>query len=125
MHESCTGNCSRAHVRDVVCRIGDKWAVYVVCTLKSGPLRFNELKRHVAGISQRMLALTLRELERDGLITRSVCRHVPVKVSYALTALGQTLVAPVCSLITWAENHLASIAESRRRFDRDDDASSE
>lgn len=108
-------------VRDVLSRISDKWALYVVCKLKEGPLRFNELKRNITGISQRMLALTLRNLEEDGLVSRTVYQTVPLRVIYALTPLGQTLTKPVGAMLSWAETHLDNIADSRRIFEGQDD----
>lgn len=104
-------------VRDVLCRISDKWTLYVVCNLKDGPRRFNELRRSIAGISQRMLALTLRSLEQDGLVSRTVYQTVPLRVTYELTALGKTLVEPVGAMLSWAETHLDNIADSRRVFE--------
>ena len=89
-------------VSDVLARIGDKWSVLVVSRLGNGPLRFNELRRAIGGISQRMLTLTLRGLERDGLITRTVYPTIPPRVDYALTALGRDLLNPVSALGTWA-----------------------
>lgn len=108
-------------VRDVLCRISDKWTLYVVCMLKDGPLRFNELKRCIAGISQRMLTLTLRNLERDGLVSRTVYQSVPLRVTYKLTPLGQTLAEPVGAMLSWVEMHLDNIADSRRVFEEQDD----
>lgn len=106
-----------AVVRQVLDRVGDKWSLYVVAQLREGPLRFNGLKRSVPGISQRMLTLTLRGLERDGLVTRTVYPTNPPQVDYALTELGRTLLAPVAALISWAEEHQPQIQMSRQRFD--------
>jgi DNA-binding HxlR family transcriptional regulator len=89
-----------------------------VATLGGGPLRFSELRRKIEGISQRMLTLTLRGLERDGLVTRTVYPTVPPSVEYALTALGKTLIDPVMTLVTWAEKNKRRIQDSRDRFDR-------
>lgn len=108
-------------VRDLLGRISDKWTLYVVCNLKNGPLRFNELKRRIAGISQRMLALTLRNLEQDGLVSRTVYQAVPLRVTYELTPLGETLAKPVGAMLSWAETHLDNIADSRRVFEGRDD----
>jgi DNA-binding HxlR family transcriptional regulator len=113
MHLS--GDC-RA-VSDVLSRIGDKWTVLVVNLMGKGPKRFNEMKREVGGISQRMLTLTLRGLERDGLVTRSVYPTVPPRVEYALTDLGRSLLAPVRELGTWALSNHTRIEEARARFD--------
>ena len=87
-----SGNC-RA-VADVLARIGDKWTVYIVSLLSNGPMRFNEIRRAVSAISQRMLSLTLRGLERDGLVTRTVFPTIPPRVDYELTEVGRTLIAP-------------------------------
>ncbi len=85
-------------VNTILSRIGDKWSVLIVMELSGGPRRFNEIKRDVAGISQRMLTLTLRGLERDGLVARKVYDTVPPKVEYSLTALGRSLQGPVMAL---------------------------
>ncbi|HEX7636336.1 MAG TPA: helix-turn-helix domain-containing protein [Noviherbaspirillum sp.] len=107
-------------VLDVLCRISDKWTLYVIGNLKDGPLRFNELRRSIAGISQRMLALTLRNLEQDGLVSRTVYETVPLRVIYSLTPLGQTLADPAGAMLSWAETHLDNIADSRRVFEGQD-----
>lgn len=104
-------------VRDVLSRVGDKWSVLLVVTLGSGPLRFSALRRMVEGISQRMLTLTLRGLERDGLVSREVHPSVPPRVEYALTDLGATLLVPVSELAQWAVLHSATILDARARFD--------
>ena len=104
--------------REILARVGDKWSVYVVAMLADGPRRFSALKRSVDGISQRMLTLTLRGLERDGLVTRTVHPTVPPSVEYALTALGRTLIAPVMALVAWAEKNQGRIQQARARFDR-------
>src|SRR5436190_11372772 len=110
-----SGNC-RA-VADVLARIGDKWTVYIVALLSNGPMRFNEIRRAVSAISQRMLSLTLRGLERDGLVTRTVFPTIPPRVDYALTKLGHSLLKPVSSLGLWARQNRAAIHDARRRFD--------
>jgi DNA-binding HxlR family transcriptional regulator len=104
-------------VSDVLARIGDKWSVLVVSKLGAGPLRFNELRRSIGGISQRMLTLTLRGLERDGLITRTVFPTIPPRVDYALTALGRDLLTPVSALGAWAIRNQPKIAQAREQFD--------
>src|SRR5690349_16965409 len=104
-------------VSEVLARVGDKWSVLVVTRLGGGPLRFNELRRSIGGISQRMLTLTLRGLERDGLITRTVFPTVPPRVEYALTALGHDLLQPVSALGDWALRNQAKIARARDQFD--------
>ena len=104
-------------VSDVLARVGDKWSVLVVTKLGGGPLRFNELRRSIGGISQRMLTLTLRGLERDGLITRTVFPIIPPRVDYALTALGRDLLEPVSALGDWALRNQTKIARAREQFD--------
>ncbi len=102
---------------DVLARIGDKWAVFVVGLLANGPMRFNAIRRSVGGISQRMLTLTLRGLERDGLVKRTVYPTVPPRVDYSLTPLGATLIEPLRGLAGWAKAHQAAVEEARARFD--------
>jgi len=109
-------------VNTVLARIGDKWSVLIVGMLGDGPKRFNEIKRMVGGISQRMLTLTLRGLERDGLVTRTVFPTVPPRVDYELTALGRSLWRPVEELGAWARANQAEIEAARRRFDARPDA---
>jgi DNA-binding HxlR family transcriptional regulator len=104
-------------VSGVLARIGDKWSVLIVSRLGSKPMRFNELKREIAGISQRMLTLTLRGLERDGLITRTVFATIPPRVDYELTALGRSLLEPVNALADWALKHASKIDQARAKFD--------
>jgi DNA-binding HxlR family transcriptional regulator len=104
-------------ISDVLARIGDKWSVLVVSRLGEGPVRFNELRRSIGGISQRMLTLTLRGLERDGLITRTVFPTIPPRVDYALTSLGRDLLNPVSALGAWAIRNQAKIAHARQEFD--------
>jgi len=104
-------------VSDVLDRIGDKWSVLVVVMLGNGPKRFNELRRSIASISQRMLTLTLRGLERDGLVTRTMFPTIPPRVDYELTKLGRSLLLPVGALGEWARENHAKIVEARREFD--------
>jgi DNA-binding HxlR family transcriptional regulator len=104
-------------VSEVLSRVGDKWTVLVVSTLGDGPKRFNELRRALGSISQRMLTLTLRGLERDGLVTRTVFPTVPPRVDYELTDLGRSLLEPVSGLGLWARTHRPHIQEARNRFD--------
>jgi DNA-binding HxlR family transcriptional regulator len=106
----------------ILARVGDKWSVFVIMLLGDGPRRFNEIKRMVGGISQRMLTLTLRGLERDGLVTRTVFPTVPPRVDYELTDLGRGLWNPVEALGTWAKEHQTEIEAARARFDRRNDA---
>lgn len=105
-------------VSAVLVRVGDKWSVLVVALLGDGPRRFNEIKRLVGGISQRMLTLTLRGLERDGLVTRMVTATTPPRVDYALTEMGRSLWQPVKLLSDWARAHRADIDAARQDFDR-------
>ena len=104
-------------ISDVLARVGDKWSVLVVSKLGGGPKRFNELRREIGGISQRMLTLTLRGLERDGLITRRIVPSSPPGVQYALTALGRDLLQPVSALSAWAIRNQGKIEQSRAKFD--------
>jgi DNA-binding HxlR family transcriptional regulator len=101
----------------VLDRIGDRWTVLVVGALSTGPMRFGELARRVEGVSQKMLTQTLRGLERDGLVTRTVHAQVPPRVDYELTSAGRTLIDPLAALDAWACAHLPAIRESRRRYD--------
>jgi DNA-binding HxlR family transcriptional regulator len=104
-------------VSEVLDRVGDKWSVLVVAMLGGGPKRFNELRRAIASISQRMLTLTLRGLERDGLVTRTVFPTIPPRVDYELTELGRSLLVPVDALGTWARQNRQKIQQARVRFD--------
>ena len=108
-------------VSEVLARVGDKWTVLVVSTLGDGPKRFNELRRALGSISQRMLTLTLRGLERDGLVTRTVFPTIPPRVDYELTDLGRGLSMPVKALGEWAFEHKAEIQSARVRFDTRND----
>lgn len=105
-------------VRDVVARIGDKWSMLILLTLGArGCLRFSELRRIIADISQRMLTVTLRDLERDGLVVRTYYPQVPPRVEYELTPLGHTLLEPLHTLVTWAMESRGQVQEARLRFD--------
>jgi DNA-binding HxlR family transcriptional regulator len=106
----------------ILARVGDKWSVFVIVLLGNGPRRFNEIKRMVGGISQRMLTLTLRGLERDGLVTRTVFPTIPPRVDYELTDLGRGLWTPVEALGMWAREHQVEIEDARARFDRRNEA---
>lgn len=113
---SQSSNCSA--MSDVLNRIGDKWSVMVVGMLGRSPtLRFNELKRMINGVSQRMLTLTLRNLERDGLVTRTIYPEVPPRVEYGLTELGKTLQEPISGLWDWSAEHHGAIMEARSIYD--------
>jgi DNA-binding HxlR family transcriptional regulator len=104
-------------VSSVLARVGDKWSVMTVMLLSDGPVRFNELKRRIGGISQRMLTLTLRGLERDGLVTRTIFATIPPRVDYELTDLGHSLQAPVEAMGQWAMQNVARIQAAREAFD--------
>jgi DNA-binding HxlR family transcriptional regulator len=104
-------------VSEVLGRVGDKWSVLIITMLGDGPRRFNELKRMVDGISQRMLTLSLRGLERDGLVKRTVTPSTPPRVDYELTVLGRSLLGPVSALSAWALDKRADIQKARQKFD--------
>ena len=104
-------------VRAILARVGDKWSVLIVMLLADGPKRFSELRRSIDGISQRMLTLTLRGLERDGLVSRTVLPTNPPRVDYALTSLGHSLRGPVGALGQWAIENQQDVDAARRRFD--------
>ena len=110
-------------ISTLLSRIGDKWTVLVVQTLGAGPKRFNELRREIPSVSQRMLTLTLRNLERDGLVNRTVTPSIPPRVDYELTELGQSLQKPICGLATWATDNVEAIHEAQARFDAERDES--
>jgi DNA-binding HxlR family transcriptional regulator len=113
--EHTPANC---HASEILSRIGDKWSVYVIHVLGDArTLRFNELRARVDGISQRMLTVTLRGLERDGLVTRRVYPEVPPRVEYSLTALGATLRQLIRGLISWSGAHLEKVAAARAEYD--------
>ncbi|MFI8278882.1 winged helix-turn-helix transcriptional regulator [Streptomyces sp. NPDC085929] len=109
-HEDCG-------IRDVLDRVGDKWSVLVIVELAQGVRRFSRLQRAVPGISQRMLTLTVRRLERDGLVSRTVHPEVPPRVEYELTPMGHSLTFLLKSLADWSADHREAIAASRRRWD--------
>ncbi|MDP4510956.1 helix-turn-helix domain-containing protein [Nonomuraea sp. G32] len=100
-------------IRQVLDRVGDKWSLLVIAALEAGPLRYTDLQRDVPGISQRMLTLTVRQLQQDGLVTRTAYAEVPPRVEYALTPLGRSLHHIVTSLITWVADHHGQIREHR------------
>jgi DNA-binding HxlR family transcriptional regulator len=110
-----TDNC-RA-VADVMARIGDKWTVYIVRLLANGPMRFSEMRRAVSAISQRMLSLTLRGLERDGLVTRTVTPSIPPRVDYELTPKGLTLIEPLKAVGQWAIANRDYVESARLKYD--------
>ena len=104
-------------------RIGDKWSVLVVSTLGAGPRRFNELRREIPSVSQRMLTLTLRNLERDGLVSRTVTPSIPPRVDYELTPLGRSLEGPIGQLQQWALDNVGAIHSAQAAYDEVHDTS--
>jgi len=109
-HENCRA------VAETLARIGDKWTVMVVGALREGPLRYNEIRRVVDGISQRMLTLTLKGLEQDGLVQRTLFPTIPPRVDYALTDLGRELIVPLRALYEWAVEHRPAIVQARAQY---------
>lgn len=107
----------RGAISDMLARIGDKWSLLIVSTLGEGPLRFNELRRSIGDISQKMLASTLKVLERDGLVERTVTPSVPPQVSYELTDLGRDLLPPVMALAAWTAANAGRIMAARASYD--------
>ncbi|WP_189600832.1 winged helix-turn-helix transcriptional regulator [Streptomyces lateritius] len=112
-------------VRQILDRVADKWSLLVIALLDRRKLRFTELRREIDGISQRMLTVTLRQLERDGLVKRTVHPVVPPRVDYELTPLGGTLHTTIRSLVTWTEQHQNEIAAAREEYDARERAESE
>jgi len=111
------GQCCKP-IRETLSRVGDKWSLLIISILSDAPLRFNELRRRIDGISQRMLTRTLRELERDGLVTRTVTPTTPPSVEYALNDLGRSLMEPVKALIVWIMTNHPQISKSQQKFDK-------
>ena len=104
-------------VKDIMARFGDKWSMYAVLLLgKNEKLRFNELKAAIAGISQRMLTVTLRSLEEDGIVSRTLFPQIPPRVEYALTPLGQSLLKQLLELANWADDHFEEIVKARKKY---------
>src|SRR5258705_6008655 len=114
IHDVYDKNCPTRHVLD---RIADKYTVLVIVFLQDAPRRFGELQRMITGISQKVLTQTLRTLERDGLLTRTVYAEVPPRVEYALTPLGETLIKPLAALREWAEGHIEAIIDAQTGYD--------
>ena len=110
-------------ISTLLSRIGDKWTVLVVQTLGDGPRRFNELRREIPSVSQRMLTLTLRNLERDGLVSRTVTPTIPPRVDYELTTLGRSLLQPILGIADWALANVEAIHQAQARFDAERDES--
>lgn len=119
-HDPNTPACKT--VNHLLQRVGDKWSVLIVMTLANGSHRFNELRREIPAISQRMLTLTLRNLERDGLVSRTVTPSIPPRVDYELTELGHSLKGPIGALSQWALDNLETINAAQDRFDAVHDA---
>ena len=103
--------------RTVLERVGDKWSLLIIATLRNGRLRFSELQRHIPGVSQRMLTHTLRQLERDGLVTRTVYAEVPPRVEYEATPMGETLMGTAVALLRWSVDNHPEIERARAAFD--------
>ncbi len=103
--------------RQVLDLIGDKWTTLIIILLQDGEKRFSELHRRIRGISQKMLTQTLRSLERDGLISRRIYASVPPRVEYKLTALGETLCAPLCAIVDWSETHIGEVTAAQVQYD--------
>lgn len=116
VRHSCVTEVS-CEVRQILDRVGDKWSLLVMALLDPGTLRFTELRRQIEGISQRMLTVTLRQLERDGLVERTVHAVVPPRVDYTLTALGRTLLQPIHGLVQWTIDHHGEVAAARQAYD--------
>ena len=117
-HDLQNADCQK--ISQVLARVGEKWSVLIITLLVSGPRRFTEIKRAINGISQRMLTLCLRGLERDGLIKRTVYAVMPPHVEYELTPLGHSLTEPVIALGNWASDHIPDIDAARKAFDEQD-----
>lgn len=112
------GECKRAAVPmvEVLATVGNKWTIFVIMTLSSGPMRFSELKRHIDGVSQKMLTSTLRDLEQDGFVTRTVTPVIPPRVDYELTEMGRELRKPLAVIGEWANRNSARVSEARERY---------
>src|ERR1051325_2912736 len=112
LHEECRT------VSQILARVGEKWSMLVIMLLRDGPRRFNDIKRKSGGISQQMLTRTLRALERDGMVTRTIFPTSPPQVEYRLTELGRSMSEPVLAFGRWVQEHLAQVEAARQRFDR-------
>ena len=111
------GEPSACRAREVLQRVGDKWSMYVIDLLGQGTMRFTELHRAIDGITARMLTVTLRGLERDGIVTRTIHPVIPPRVEYNLTPMGRTLLDSIGRLVTWADSHLPEIDAARATYD--------
>lgn len=109
---------SNCPTRQILDRIGDKWTALVIGLLEEDTMRFSQMKKRIGGISQKMLTQTLRNLERDGLVTRTVYPEVPPRVEYALTPLGETLVMPLTAIRHWAETHIGEVVTAQQDYDQ-------
>jgi DNA-binding HxlR family transcriptional regulator len=116
--QSGDGDLSQCPVRGVLDRIGDKWSTLIVITLAERPLRFGQLRRTIPDISQRMLTQTLRDLQRDGLVSRHVFPTQPPSVEYRLTVMGQSLLEPLAALVRWADTYYGAIRGARSEYDQ-------
>jgi DNA-binding HxlR family transcriptional regulator len=115
--KSCEGPMEDCPIRNILDRVGDKWSILIVIMLgRHGTLRFHELNQHIGRISQKMLAVTLKSLETDGLIVRKVYPQIPPKVEYTLTELGESLLPAIMPLYNWANDHMPAILASRNKF---------
>lgn len=112
LHQDCQ------EVSRILARIGEKWSMLVVMLLREGPRRFNDIKRNTAGISQQMLTRTLRGLERDGIVTRTIFPTSPPQVEYRLTELGRSMSEPVLAFGQWVQDHLAEFEAARQHYDQ-------
>ena len=115
--EPCLDAASPCRAREVLSRVGDKWSVYVIDLLGQDTKRFMELHRSIDGITARMLTVTLRGLERDGIVTRTIHPVIPPRVEYALTPMGQTLLTTIGQLVAWADGHVSEIEAARATYD--------
>ena len=109
--------CAACPTRQLLDRIADKWSPLILIVLGDGPMRFNALRHRIDGVSQKMLSQTLKTLERDGLVSRSVAPTVPVSVTYAMTPLGRSLLAALQSMIDWAETHMDEVEAAQAAYD--------
>ena len=112
-----TGQPASCRAREVLQRVGDKWSMYVIDLLGRGTMRFTELHRGIDGITSRMLTVTLRGLERDGIVTRTIHPVIPPRVEYALTPMGRTLLDTIGQLVSWTDGHLPEIEAARAAYD--------
>jgi len=120
-HEACGP--AGISVSELLSRIGSKWTIFILMELSNGPLRFSDLRRAIDGVSQKVLTSILRDLERDGFVTRIVTPIIPPRVDYELTALGRDLLGPVKALSTWAVANRSRVEQAREQYDGDNEAS--